>query len=137
MGLTATDRPFRPLHPLHAILLSFPFPLFLGALASDIAYWRTFEIQWSNFAQWLNAGGLAVGAPLLLWALVSTLRSRRFFYLVVLLAAWITGFVNALVHSRDAWAMMPDALWWSGAATILALAASWLGFSGVPAAEAR
>ena len=30
----------RPLHPLHAILLAFPFPLFLGALLSDFAYGR-------------------------------------------------------------------------------------------------
>ena len=45
----------RPPHPLHAVLLSFPFPLFLGTLLSDIAYERSYQIQWSNFAQWLNA----------------------------------------------------------------------------------
>ena len=33
-----------PLHPLHAILLAFSFPLFLGALISDLAYWGTFQI---------------------------------------------------------------------------------------------
>src|SRR5690606_39235984 len=40
----------RPLHPLHAILLAFPLPLFLGALLSDVAYRATFEVQWINFA---------------------------------------------------------------------------------------
>jgi uncharacterized membrane protein len=35
----------RPLHPLHAILLAFPLPLFLGALISDFAYRASFHIQ--------------------------------------------------------------------------------------------
>ncbi|MEH6776145.1 MAG: DUF2231 domain-containing protein [Cereibacter changlensis] len=131
----------RFVHPLHAVLLAFVFPLFLGTLAADIAYWRSAEIQWSNFAQWLNAGGLLVGGFALLAALVSLVRHRKFairrpaVYFVVLLAAWIVGFVNALVHSKDAWAIMPEALWWSGAAALLALVATWLGYAGFPAEE--
>ncbi|OSN62478.1 hypothetical protein BV349_04778 [Pseudomonas syringae pv. actinidiae] len=34
--------------PLHATLLAGTVPLFLGALLSDIAYYQTFQIQWSN-----------------------------------------------------------------------------------------
>lgn len=137
MGLTATAR---RLHPLHAILLSFLFPLFLGTLVSDIAYWKSYEIQWSNFAQWLNAGGLLVGGFALVWAFVSALRNRRIsrrpvFYFLALLAAWCTGLINALVHSQDAWALMPEGLWWSSISTGLAFIASWLGYSGVPAVE--
>lgn len=140
MNITATAKPARSLHPLHAILLAFPFPLFLGTLISDLAYWKTFEIQWSNFAQWLNAGGLAAGSLALLWALVTAVRNRRFgkrpiFYFVALLAAWITGLVNALVHSQDAWAMMPEGLWWSSVSAVLAFITSWLGYSGFPAVE--
>src|SRR5690606_13670165 len=45
-------------NPLHATLLAGTVPLFLGALLSDIAYYRSFHIQWSNFASWLIAGGL-------------------------------------------------------------------------------
>lgn len=59
----------RPLHPLHAIVLAFPFPLFLGALLSDLAYRASFHVQWANFSSWLIAGGLLVGAFALLWAL--------------------------------------------------------------------
>ena len=65
----------RPLHPLHAILLAFPFPLFLGALLSDLAYWATFQVQWINFSSWLIAGGLFVGGFALLWALIDLFRS--------------------------------------------------------------
>ncbi|MBZ4691030.1 MAG: hypothetical protein JG765_2281 [Cereibacter sp.] len=131
----------RFVHPLHAVLLAFVFPLFLGTLVADIAYWRSAEIQWSNFAQWLNAGGLLVGGFALLASLVSLVRHRKFsirrpaVYFVVLLAAWIVGFVNALVHSKDAWAIMPEALWWSGVAALLALVATWLGYAGFPAKE--
>ncbi len=131
----------RFVHPLHAVLLAFVFPLFLGTLVADIAYWRSAEIQWSNFAQWLNAGGLLVGGFALLAALVSLVRHRKFairrpaVYFVVLLAAWIVGFVNALVHSKDAWAIMPEALWWSGVAALLALVATWLGYAGFHAEE--
>ena len=49
------------IHPLHAALLAGTVPLFLGALLSDIAYARTYEIQWANFASWLIVGGLVSG----------------------------------------------------------------------------
>ncbi len=133
--------PLRPIHPLHAILLSFPFPLFLGTLASDIAYARSFQIQWANFAQWLNAGGLLVGAFVLLWALIGLFRRRArgnrrpVVYFVLVLAMWAAGLVNALVHAKDAFAVMPEGLWLSALAAILALAASWLGFGGVRRAD--
>jgi uncharacterized membrane protein len=127
----------RPLHPLHSIFLSFLFPLFLGTLICDLAYRSTFQIQWANFAQWLNAGGLAVGGLALLWALINLFRShvlsrtRSVAYFVLLLATWLLGLVNAFMHAKDAWAMMPEGLWLSAITTVLALAASWVGFSGL------
>ncbi len=134
--------PARPLHPLHAILLAFPFPLFLGALLSDFAYRSSFQIQWFNFSSWLIAGGLLVGAFALLWALIDLFRSgtarrkRAAIYFLVLLVMWVLGFVNALVHSKDAFAIMPEALYLSSVATILALVAAWLGYSGYQSREA-
>lgn len=131
----------RPLHPLHAIFLAFPLPLFLGALVSDFAYRSTFQIQWSNFSSWLIAGGLLVGAFVLLWALVVVLRSttvargRSIAYFIVLLAMWVFGFINALVHAKDAWATMPGGLVLSVIATLLALIAAWIGYSWPRAVE--
>lgn len=131
----------KPLHPLHAILLAFPFPLFLGALLSDYAYRESFQVQWANFSSWLLAGGLLIGGFALLWALVDVFRSgpirrrRATIYFVVLLAAWVVGFVDALVHSKDAFGIMPEALFLSAIATILALVAAWLGYSGFQSRE--
>lgn len=129
-------------HPLHAILLSFPLPLFTGALVGDLAYWKTHQIDWSNLAQWLNAGGLAVGALALLWAFVAAIRApraaggKRWLYVLALALALGAGLLNAFVHSKDAWAIMPAALWWSAISTVLALVASWLGFARPFAVEA-
>ena len=131
----------RPLHPLHAILLAFPFPLFLGALLSDLAYWASVQVQWSNFSSWLIAGGLFAGAFALLWALVNLLRGRTAgrrrpaVYFLMLLAMWSLGFVNALVHAKDAFAIMPEGLYLSAVVALLALAASWLGYSGFRSGE--
>ena len=128
--------PPRPLHPLHAILLAFPFPLFLGALLSDLAYRSSFQVQWANFSAWLIAGGLVGGGLALLWALVNLFRRgaarrrRPIIYFVVLLSMFVLGFVNALVHAKDAWAIMPEGLYLSVIVTLLALVAAWTGYSG-------
>ena len=133
----------RPLHPLHAIFLAFPLPLFLGALASDLAYRSTFHIQWANFSSWLIAGGLLVGAFAVLWALISLFRrgparkGRLVVYFLVLLAMWGLGFVNALVHAKDAWATMPEGLYLSAITTLLALVAAWIGYSGFRTGEVK
>lgn len=141
MAAITVPSPLRPIHPLHAILLAFPFPLFLGALLSDLAYWWSFQVQWANFSSWLIAGGLLVGAFALLWALVNLFRGetarkgRPLIYFVVLLAMWVLGFVNALVHAKDAWATMPEGLYISAVVTLLALVAAWIGYSGFRAGE--
>jgi uncharacterized membrane protein len=133
----------RPLHPLHAILLAFPLPLFLGALISDFAYRASFHIQWANFSSWLIAGGLVGGGFALLWALINLFRrgparkGRLAAYFVVLLAMWGLGFVNALVHAKDAWATMPEGLYLSAATTLLALVAAWIGYSGFRTGEVK
>jgi len=135
-----TDYP-RALHPLHAILLAFPLPLFLGALLSDLAYSSTYEVQWTNFASWLIAGAMLTGALVTLWALVECLVSgqqrtgKHFAYLIVLLVMMAVGFINALVHAKDGWAAMPAGLWLSVVVTLLALIASWIGYAGLRARE--
>jgi uncharacterized membrane protein len=123
-----------PLHPLHAALLVCAVPLFIGALLSDLAYSSSYEIQWKNFASWLIAGALIFNGLTILWAAVNSLRAGRLFggaplYLLLLLGTWILGFINALIHAKDAWASMPEALLLSVIVAALALAATWIGFS--------
>lgn len=133
----------RSVHPLHSLVLAFFFPLFLATLMADIGYARTYEIQWSNFAEWLNAAGLVFGGLALLAALISyalrrgTPGARRvLWYGLILLAAWGTGLYNAFIHARDAWGIMPDAIWWSAISAALALVASIIGWRGFSDGEA-
>ena len=142
MAATTIRRSARPIHPLHAILLAFPVALFTGAVLSDLAYSSSYEIQWTNFSSWLIAGGLAVGALALLWALVETVRvrfawGRSTLYFLVLLAALVVGFFNALIHAKDAWASMPAGLVLSVISALLALVAAWIAFSTIRDGEVR
>jgi uncharacterized membrane protein len=121
----------RAIHPLHAVFLAGALPPFLGATLSDAAYASTFEIQWLNFAAWLLVGGLLFSGVALLFALADLRRVGlriRGAYVVALLATWIVGFFDALMHARDAWASMPAGLVLSVIATLLACLAIGLGF---------
>lgn len=123
-----------PIHPLHAVFLAGIVPLFLGALFSDIAYAQSYQIQWKNFASWLIPAGLVFAGLALLWTVIDLLRAdlrgqRPYTYFLVLLAAWILGFINALVHAKDAWASMPTAVTLSVLVAVLGIAATALGFS--------
>jgi uncharacterized membrane protein len=122
--------------PLHAILLAGTVPLFLGALLSDIAYFKSYQIQWSNFASWLIAGGLLFCGLTLLFALANLVRAERkggrpTLYFLLLLVTWVLGLVNAFEHAKDAWAVMPAGLVLSLIVTVLACVAAWLGMSNL------
>lgn len=119
---------------LHATLLAGTVPLFLGALLSDVVYYRTFEIQWTIFASWLIAGGLVFGGLAILFALVGLFRAankggRPLAYLLLLIATWVLGFINALEHAKDAWAVMPLGLVLSVIVTLLACVATGVGLA--------
>jgi len=131
----ADPRRRRLIHPVHAVLLAGALPLFLGTLLSDWAYGSTYEVQWTNFSSWLLAGALLLSGFALLWSAIEWLRADRrgggaMLAFFLLLATWALGFVNALIHAKDAWAMMPEGLILSVIVAALALAATWAGFSG-------
>lgn len=122
----------------HAFLLAAAFPLVLGAVLCDWAYWSTHEIQWSNFAAWLLAGGMVFLGIALVCALVDVFRAGRgrpLLHFVLLLVAFVLGFIGSLVHARDAWAVMPSGLWLSLVVLVLVAVAAWMVFAGLRAGE--
>jgi uncharacterized membrane protein len=142
--VTATAQPlYRTTpSPLHAILLAGTVPLFLGALLSDIAYAQTYQIQWSNFAAWLIAGGELFCGLAVLFALGNLIRADRkagrpVLYFLLLLATWVLGLVNAFEHAKDAWAVMPEALIFSVIVTLLSVVASWVGLTNLRSGGAQ
>ncbi|EGH13799.1 hypothetical protein Pgy4_15014 [Pseudomonas savastanoi pv. glycinea str. race 4] len=105
-------------------------------MLSDIAYYQTFQIQWSNFAAWLIAGGLLFCGLALLFALVNLVRAdhkagRPVVYFLLLLVTWVLGLVNAFEHAKDAWAVMPSGLILSVIVTVLAGVATWTGLTSL------
>ena len=137
--------PYPQLHPVHAILLSFPIALFVAAFLSDITYLNSAEIQWSNFSQWAITGALLFGAPIVAWAILDWVRNRRSglgrhsaIYLGVVAAMWVLGLFNAFKHSHDAWSSVgATGLILSALCAILALIAGWIGHSAAFAGEAK
>lgn len=122
---------------MHSTLIFSALPLFIGALLSDWAYARSFEVQWLNFAAWLNAGGLVLAGLALLWSVVHVAASRdthhrrSWIYLALLVASFVLGFINALVHGKDAFATMPAGLVLSAIVLVLAVVATAIGLSGL------
>jgi uncharacterized membrane protein len=121
---------------MHAVVALSSVPLFLGALLSDWAYASSQQTQWLNFAAWLMAAGLLIAGPTMLWGAIDLLRSaatrhrRGMIYLGLLLATFIVGFINSLIHAKDGWAVMPTGLMLSAVVVVLAAAASVVGLAG-------
>lgn len=121
-----------PLHPLHGILLAFPVGLFPCALAADVTYLNSSEMQWSNFAAWLIAGALVFTGLSLAWALVRVAlrRAGSRWLAAVLTALFVIGLINAFQHSHDGWSSVgTTGLALSLISTVLALAAGWIGYT--------
>jgi len=133
----------RVIHPVHAILLASSLPLFLGALIADWAYSSTEEVQWINFAAWLNAGAMVFAGLALAWAIIDFFRSdvgrdrQSALYLLALITTFVVGLITALIHSRDAFATMPAGVIGSLITFLLALASVWFGFSTLRSGAAR
>ena len=130
----------RALGRFDAFLVGATVPLFLGAWLTDYMYWSSHQVEWSNFASWLLAGALVFCGVALLCAVIDLLRAgardgRALVYTLVLLATWIVGFIDALIHARDAWAVMPSGLMLSCIVALLACVATWIGFSHLRAGE--
>lgn len=125
-----------PIHPVHAVLLATAMGMALAALLADITYGNTYQVQWTNFGSWLVFGAVLLSGLALAWALIDRLRADRrrdrggLVYLGLLALFVFVNLINNFVHAMDAWAKMPWALILSIIASILGIAAVWLGFRG-------
>ncbi len=126
-------------HPIHPMLVSFPVVCFVGAFVTDLAYWKTTDVMWETFSDWLLTAGLIVGALAALAGVIDFLGSRR---VRSLRAAWLHGLgnglvlalsiLNAFVHSRDGYtAVVPTGLILSGLVVLILLLTGWLGWAMV------
>lgn len=112
----------------YGLLNPIPFGFFVAAMIFDIVYDRSGEILWMKGAAWLIAIGLVFAIIPRVVNLVqvwitsrrSALAGDRLDFWLNLLAI-IVATINAFVHSRDAYAVMPAGVWLS-VLTVLLLA---------------
>lgn len=125
--------PGRGGHPLHPSLVPFPFVCFVGALITDIAYWRTASMEWETFSVWLITLGLVTAGLAFLLLLIDVLRPRangrfRPAWLRILscLVATALAFVNVFVHSRDGYtSVVPTGLALSAIVVVILMFTVW------------
>ena len=121
-------------HPLLRILVSFPIACFCGALITDIAYATTANISWADFSTWLLAAGVLMGVLAAIVGLADLLANRRLrrprsvpVAVIGSLLVLGVGFLNNLVHSRDAWtSVVPEGLALSAVTVLLIVLTVWL-----------
>ncbi len=120
-------RPFRT--SLRSIPFHFAAAFLAGALLTDIAYWRTMQMMWTNFSAWLLLAGAVFCSLGLLAGLVDAARGLLalrtpigWIYALSSLMVFALAILNSFVHSRDAWtSVMPMGLALSAATTVVIL----------------
>lgn len=123
-----------PPHPLRAILMAFPVALFSFALATDVAYLKTEQLQWTNFSAWAIVGALLGGAGVFLWSVVEVVRdgfrpalNGAWLHHVLVMMFCILGLVNSFQHSKDGWSSVgTTGLVLSILSLLAALGAAWI-----------
>jgi uncharacterized membrane protein len=125
------------IYSLYPILLAFPTVGFAAALLTDIAYWRSAEMMWSNFSAWLISAGVIIGYLAAIAGLIDLGAERRFrarpfvwWYALAGVIVLALATVNMFVHTHDAWtSVVPWGLALSAATVLALLISAWLGWS--------
>jgi uncharacterized membrane protein len=126
-------------HPIHPMLVPFPIACFVGALLTDLAYWKTAEMMWADFSAWLLFAGLVMGVLAAIAGLIDFLSNRliralapAWFHMAGNAVVLVLAFFNALVHSRDAWtSVVPTGLILSALTVLVLLFTGWMGWTMV------
>jgi uncharacterized membrane protein len=121
------------------MLTPFPIVCFTGTLVTDIAYWRTANMQWANMSAWFLAVGLIISVFVVIAGLIDFFGDRR---IRSLRQVWVHGLGNGLalilsiwnafVHSRDAYtSVVPTGLTLSVLVVLILAVTVWNGWSMV------
>jgi len=96
--------------PIHPTLMCFPIACFVGTLLTDITYWRTAEMMWSDFSSWLITVGVILAWLAAILGLIDMTGHRyaldrrlRWAYRIGNLIVLVLATLNAFVHTHDAW----------------------------------
>jgi uncharacterized membrane protein len=111
---------------IYGLLNPIPFGCFVAALIFDTLYSNSAVMLWDKGAAWLIVFGLLFAVvPRLVNLTQVWITSRRSATRADKLDFWLNFFailvaiINAFVHSRDAYAVVPTGLWLSACTVIL------------------
>ncbi len=102
-------RTLRVRRPFYPALAAFVAACFVGLLATDLAYWATADMMWSDFSAWLVSVGVVVGWLTVVVTLVEVFAVRTFrprpswLWTIGSIVALIVATFDMLIHTRDAW----------------------------------
>src|SRR3546814_438728 len=123
------------MHPIHATLAPFPIVCFTLTLLTDIAYWRTWNLMWQHFSEWLLLAGLVFGALAALAGAVDFLvrpevraPGAAWPHALGSVIALVLAIVNSFVHAADGWTgVVPYGLILSAATVVVMMVSDWFG----------
>ncbi len=126
-------------HPIHPLLVPLPIVCFGGTLLTDLAYWHSADMLWSDFSSWLVTVGAIFAWLAGIAGLVDFLRNRRIRsvppawpHVIGNVVVLILATLNMLVHTHDAWtSVVPWGLVLSTATVLVMLFTGWMGWSMV------
>ncbi len=126
-------------HPIHPMLVPFPIVCFIGALVTDVVYWRMAEMMWSDISAWLLLIGLILGVLAAIAGLIDFLGNRliraqspAWPHMLGNLLVLLLALFNTMVHTRDAWtSVVPTGLILSVLTVLILPVTGWLGWSMV------
>jgi uncharacterized membrane protein len=121
------------------MLVPIPIACFVGTFLTDLAYWRTANLQWAVMSSWMLTVGLIVALFAVIAGLIDFLGDVR---IRNLRALWIHAVGNALalilslfnvfIHSRDGYtSVVPTGLILSTLVVLILLVTGWNGWAMV------
>lgn len=112
---------------LYALFEPIPLGFFVAALIFDLIYINSFEVMWTHAASWLIVIGLVIAIlPRLIrlvYLFIGSSRAEKTHFWITLLAI-VLAIVNAFIHSRDAYAVVPTGATLSAIVVVLMLLAN-------------
>lgn len=122
-------------HSVHGMLDHFPIACFTLALLTDIAYWRSANLMWQHFSEWLLFAGLVIGGFAFLFAIIDVAVNRELRatglawpYLLGTLVVLALATLNSFVHAADGWVgVVPWGLALSALTVFVLILTAWFG----------
>lgn len=89
---------------IYRILSAFPIAAFSLTVVTDMAYWRTANLLWLHFSEWLLLAGIVFAVAAALVRLLEAATGWRRFsplYYVAGLAVLVLAALNNFIHTAD------------------------------------